>query len=166
MSKALLKNYQDTVRKEWIDYNGHLNDGYYAVAFSLAAETFLDHIGLYLDYREKTQCTLYTVETHIVYLRELKEFAPIEIAWRLMGFDSKRIHIFQEMRHAQANYVAATCEVMFLHVNQKGIARASAMPEESLAILEALLETHSKLQTPVQAGRKIELKMKSSKTKP
>jgi acyl-CoA thioester hydrolase len=56
--------YQDTVRKEWIDYNGHLNDGYYAVAFSLGAEQFLDYIGLYLDYREMTQCTIYTVETH------------------------------------------------------------------------------------------------------
>jgi acyl-CoA thioester hydrolase len=164
MSKALLKNYQDTVRKEWIDYNGHLNDGYYAVAFSLAAETFLDYIGLYLDYRAKTQCTIYTVETHIIYLRELKEHAPIEISCRLLGFDTKRIHIFQHMHHAETKYLAATHEVMFLHVNQKGIARASAMPTEALAILETLLETHSKLETPVQAGRKI--KLKSSQSNP
>lgn len=155
-----LKNYQDKVRSEWIDYNGHLNDGYYAVAFSLGAEMFLDYIGLYTDYREKTQCTIYTVETHILYLRELKEHAPLEISCRLLGFDQKRIHIFQEMRHAEANYVAATCEVMFLHVNQKGIARSAPMPDETQALLVKLLKEHSHLEPPAQAGRSIQLKSK------
>jgi acyl-CoA thioester hydrolase len=160
MSRAPVSVYKDTVRKEWIDYNGHLNDGYYAVAFSLAAETFLDYIGLYLDYREKTQCSIYTVETHILYLRELKEHAPLEISCRLLGFDTKRIHIFQEMRHAEAGYVAATCEVMFLHVNQKGIARSAAIPDETQVLLAEMLAEHSKQGTPVQAGRSIVLKHK------
>ncbi len=152
--------YKESVRKEWIDYNGHLNDGYYAVAFSLAAETFLDYIGLYLDYRQKTQCSIYTVETHITYLRELKEAAPIKISCRLLGFDQKRIHIFQEMRHTEANYLAATCEVMFLHVNQKGVVRTAPMPEEIQTLLEGILEEHSQLETPTQAGRSIQLKNK------
>jgi acyl-CoA thioester hydrolase len=150
--------YKDTVRKDWIDYNGHLNDGYYAVAFSLGAERFLDHIGLYKDYREKTQCSIYTVETHITYLRELKEHAPIEISNRLLGFDEKRLHVFQEMRHSEANYVAATCEVMFLHVNQKGMVRSSPMPPKTQTLLEGILEEHSKLGVPAQAGRSIKLK--------
>ncbi len=160
MIRQPLSVYKDTVRNEWIDYNGHLNDGYYAVAFSLAAEDFLDYIGLYLDYREKTQCSVYTVETHILYLRELKEKAVIEVSCRLLGFDQKRIHIFQEMRHAESNYLAATCEVMLLHVNQKGIARSAPMPDETQALLAEILEEHSKLGVPVQAGRSIGLKHK------
>ena len=152
--------YKDTVRKEWIDYNGHLNDGYYAVAFSLAAETFLDYIGLYLDYREKTQCSIYTLESHILYLRELKEASPIEISCRLLGFDTKRIHIFQEMHHAETGYLAATCEVMFLHVNQRGMARSAPMPDETQILLAEILEEHSKQGVPVQAGRSIALNKK------
>jgi acyl-CoA thioester hydrolase len=29
---------RDVVRPEWIDYNGHMNVGYYHVAFDIAAE--------------------------------------------------------------------------------------------------------------------------------
>jgi acyl-CoA thioester hydrolase len=93
-------------------------------------------------------------------LRELKEASSFEISSKLLGFDAKRIHIFQEMRHAEAGYVAATCEVMFLHVNQKGIARAAPMPDETQALLAEILEEHSKLEVPSQAGRSIVLKHK------
>ena len=34
-----------TVRPEWIDYNGHMNVGYYHVAFDLAAEDFFQFLG-------------------------------------------------------------------------------------------------------------------------
>lgn len=150
--------YQETVRQHWIDYNGHLNDGYYAVVFSLAAERFLDYIGLYADYRNRTQCSVYTVETHLLYLREVKENASLEIRTRLMGFNQKRIHIFQEMHQAENKTLAATCEVMFLHVNQKGMVRAADMPASTQTFLASMLEEHSKLEPPAQAGRKIVLK--------
>ncbi len=34
------------VRPEWIDYNGHMNVGYYHVAFDAAAEPFFELLGL------------------------------------------------------------------------------------------------------------------------
>jgi acyl-CoA thioester hydrolase len=158
MIAAPLELYQALVRPEWLDYNGHLNDGYYAVMFSLAAERLLDYIGLYQSYREKTQCSIYTVETHIVYLRELKEAMPVSVTCQVLGFDEKRIQIFQEMRHAEANYLAATNEVLFVHVNQKGIARSAPMPQEAQQLLGDILESHAPLGQPAQAGRSISLR--------
>lgn len=42
---APLRLYRDTVRPEWIDYNGHMNLAYYVVAFDLATDAFLDFLG-------------------------------------------------------------------------------------------------------------------------
>jgi hypothetical protein len=61
------------------------------------------------------------------------------------------------MRHSEANYLAATCEVMFLHVNQKGIVRSTEMPAETQTLLGKILED-SKHGPPVQAGRSIQLR--------
>ncbi len=43
------------VRPEWIDYNGHLMDGYYLVAFSDATEGVLAELGFGAAYRERTR---------------------------------------------------------------------------------------------------------------
>ena len=34
------------VRPEWIDYNGHMNVGYYLVAFDQATERLCEHFGV------------------------------------------------------------------------------------------------------------------------
>jgi len=34
------------VPPEWIDYNGHMMDAYYFLAFTEATEAFLDYVGL------------------------------------------------------------------------------------------------------------------------
>ena len=36
-----------TVPADWIDYNGHMMDGYYAIAFTEATDALLDHLGLW-----------------------------------------------------------------------------------------------------------------------
>jgi len=157
MTDAPLSLYNDVVRPEWIDYNGHLNDGYYAVAFGIATEKFLDYIHLHTDYLAQTGCTIYTAEAHIVYLRELKEAAPLKISCQVLGYDAKRIHIYQEMFHAQEEYLAASYEAMFLHVNQR-ILKTVAMPESIQAHLEEIVASHDKLERPARAGRSISLK--------
>lgn len=146
--------YRTSVQPEWIDYNQHMNDGFYAVAFGLAGGEFQDEIGMDADYRAQTQNTLYTVEAHISYLRELKVGHAIHITHQLLGVDYKRLHLFQRMFHTEENYLAATMEVMYLHVNQE-IGRSTAIPEAYLSPLQALAAEHSKLELPSQMGRAI-----------
>jgi len=44
--------YRDTVRAEWVDYNGHLRDAFYMLIYSYATDALLDAIGLDAAARE------------------------------------------------------------------------------------------------------------------
>lgn len=156
-----LSLYTDTVRPAWIDYNRHMMDGYYAVAFSHATDAFLDHIGLHAEYRAQSGCSTYTAEGHILFLRELKAESPLRFTTQLLGYDAKRMHIFHTMYHATEGFLAATCEWMMIHVDTTQ-GRGAAMPEAVLAQLAAIQEVHATLPLPPQAGRIISLQRKRS----
>ncbi len=64
--------YRAKIEPDWIDYNGHLRDAYYGLVASLAIDDVMDHLGLDAAYRERTHCTLYTVEVHLHYLQEVR----------------------------------------------------------------------------------------------
>ncbi len=99
MTSAPFDEHRDVVHPEWIDDNGHLNMGYYVVAFDLATDTWLDHIGLTASERTRSGVTTFTLESHVNYLREVRGEAPLRFTTRLLGFDAKRIHYFHEMYH-------------------------------------------------------------------
>jgi acyl-CoA thioester hydrolase len=153
---APLSLYTSLVEPEWIDYNGHMMDGYYLVAFGYATEAFLAHLGFGPPYRERTHKTIYTVEGHINFLREVIAGARLNYTTHLLGYDARRIHAFHSMIHAEEGYLAATNELMFLHVNQATM-KVEAMPPENLALLERVYQAHAALPRPTQAGRSINL---------
>src|SRR5207253_7398090 len=64
--------YQTAILPEWIDYNGHLRDAYYVLIVSLACDALMDRLRMDAAYRQRTLCTLYTLEMHIHYLHEVK----------------------------------------------------------------------------------------------
>ena len=57
--------YRTSIAAEWIDYNGHLRDANYGLIISLATDVLMERLGMDASYRERTRCTLYTVEMHI-----------------------------------------------------------------------------------------------------
>ena len=59
------------VRPEWIDYNGHMNVGYYHVAFDVAADVFFEFLGLDPGFRERHGSTTFALEAHLNFLREV-----------------------------------------------------------------------------------------------
>ena len=52
------------VPPEWIDYNGHMMDAYYFLAFTEATEAFLDHVGLGAAYPARTGLTPMILPVH------------------------------------------------------------------------------------------------------
>ncbi len=159
MSSAPFDVHREVVRPEWIDDNGHLNMGYYMVAFDLATDTWLDHIGLTASERARSGVTTFTLESHVNYLRELREAAPLRFTTRLLAFDKKRIHYIHEMYHAEEGFLAATNELMSLHVNL-ATRRGAPMSEDVLARLADVLSLHETLPVPPQVGRRIGLDAK------
>lgn len=159
MSPAPFDGFRAVVRPEWIDINGHLNMGYYVVAFDLATDAFLAHIGLGSAERERMGVMTFTLESHVCYLRELMSGAPLRFTTRLLGFDEKRVHYVHEMLHGEEGWVAATNELMSLHVSQ-ATRRAAPMAAEVQARLAEVMRAHEATPVPAQVGRRIGLDAK------
>ena len=130
--------YETANLPEWIDYNGHLRDAYYGLIVSLATDAFMDRVGLDGAYRARTGCTLYTLEMHLHYLHEVHRSDTVRVSVRVEGADHKRIHATFEMRRSGDPALAASAEVMLLHVQQASdkVAAAPFPPQVSAALDE------------------------------
>ena len=83
------------IEPQWIDYNGHLNVAYYNVLFDRAVDELYELLGLGPAYLDKHKHSTMVAETHVRYLRELKETDPVRIAIQLIDYDAKRIQLFE-----------------------------------------------------------------------
>ena len=127
--------YATSVKSEWVDYNGHMRDAFYSLVFSYAVDELMDLIGIDKRYRTLTKGTIYVLEFHMYFLREVKENAPLKVENIIIDSDAKRIHLYQSM-YSEGEQVAI-CESMQLHVVQNTIPKASPMP---LQVQEKLSE--------------------------
>ena len=130
--------YRTAVLPEWIDYNGHLRDAYYAVAVSAAIDELMDRIGLDAAYRARSKCTLYSLEMHLHWLHEVHASDTLEIDAHVLGADKKRLHLGLDVRAIGRSEVAATAEIMLLHVRQGEKPGAAPFPDHVLAAIDAL----------------------------
>ena len=155
----MLQLYSGRVLPEWIDYNSHMNMAFYVLAFDKATDAFLDYLAMDQNYRTRAQCSVFTLETHVNYLRELHLDEPIAVTLQLLDYDSKRIHYFQQMYHAEDNYLAATTELIILHMDMQQ-RKVAAMPEQAQTRLATLWEQHQHLLKPELVGSKIGIRRK------
>ena len=149
-----LRLWEGEVLPEWVDANRHMNDGYYAVAFGEASWRAQDHLGLHPEYRERTGGTLYSVEAHLTWARELSLGQRLHIDSLVLGVDAKRLRVFHRLFASDEGYSAATMDVMMLHVTQgdDGV-RTRPFPEEIARHLGQVAREHAELGVPEEAGR-------------
>ncbi|WP_226582616.1 thioesterase family protein [Halobacillus litoralis] len=148
---------KQAVPSEWVDYNGHMNDAEYSRAFSLATDAFIDSIGLHEDARSRYQYTIYTLETHLCYLKEIHEGAEFEIKCRILDYDAKRVHLFLSMYHN--GELAATLEEMLMGIDQNE-GRGAPFPEEVAGTIKVIYQEKASEDLPKQAGRTIGIRRK------
>ena len=144
------------VKPEWLDYNGHMNEAYYVLIFSKSTDEFMDFAGQDADYRKRANTSIYTLETHVMYLLEVGEGEKVRVESRLLGLDAKRYRLFHDMIHEATGDLLATGEHMLLNVDMNG-PKSAPFTEELAGRLAAILEAHADLPTPKQAGRSIAL---------
>ena len=120
--------YRTPIAPEWIDYNGHVRDAYYGLIASYAVDSLMDKLGMDEPYRSQSGCTLYTVEMHTHFLREIGAKDSVEVRARILGVDEKRLHAALELVCDGSQKPAATCEAMLLHVCQTPTSAGSAIP--------------------------------------
>ena len=137
-----------------------MNMAYYHVLFDRAVDEAFAVVGLGPDYRRERQASFFTAETHTLYKRELTAGEAVRVTIQLIGYDDKRLHVYQEVRHAADGWVAAACENLSLHVDLTTRAVAP-FPEDILDNLTVMRAAHARLKTPEALGRVMGLRRRS-----
>jgi acyl-CoA thioester hydrolase len=138
----------------WIDHNGHMNVGYYHVAFDIASEPFFEWLGLTPALRRENASSTFALESHLHFLREVREGDRLRFEARLLDADAKRLHFFQTMHHADEGYLAATFETLSIHMDMRA-RRPAPMPAPMADRVQAVLAAHRSLPRPWQVGHVI-----------
>jgi carnitine 3-dehydrogenase len=154
-----LKLFKGEVLSAWLDYNGHMTDAAYLLAFGDGLDAFFRYIGDDESYRA-TGNTFFTAETHVNYYREMKVGEPYWIETQVLGADEKRMHLFHRMYHGKTKDLVATNEIMQLHVNQKE-GKVCPMGEGLYQALSAIAKAHKKLKKPREMGSVMAVKRKA-----
>ncbi len=144
----------ETVIEDWIDYNGHLNMAFYNVLFDHGVDHVYDHLGIGEAYTRSGAGSCFTLEVHVHYLNELALGDEVEVHFRLLDFDHKRLHFFEELYHRKEGYLAATSEQLAMHVDMQS-RRSAPFPDAAQAAIEALHAAHGGLAVPAQVGHRI-----------
>jgi len=151
--------YQTAIQPEWIDYNGHVCDAYYGLIVSVAIDALMDRVGLDEAYRSRSGCTIYTLEMHLNYLKEVHQSDLALVGVRIVALDHKRIHAAFEITRSGKPGVAATAEVMLLHVQRAGDAVSTAsFPAEVATALAELQAASAGLPAEGPGSRRMELR--------
>jgi acyl-CoA thioester hydrolase len=150
---------RENVRDEWIDFNGHMTNAAYVTAFDIASVALLHRIGIDPDYRARERCSTFALELHTVFHRELAAGAPYLIETRVLGVDAKRIHIFHQIKHAEEHFLAATLEIVTIHVDLE-TRRSKSFPSDVVERLTTFRIASDGLSWPELAGRKVGLHLR------
>jgi len=142
--------HSEPLQDSWLDAYGHLNEAYYLVPFSNTTWLMQDHFGIGTDYFEATGCAIYTVETHLRYLSDVRTGATMDIETLVLGSDAKKIWFAHQMLVNEE--LCATAEFMTLHFNTRE-GRTMEMPEA----IQAKLKVAEVEALPDWVGRQISL---------
>ena len=116
----------------------------------------MDMIGLDEAGRNRTGHSIFTLESHINYLLEAKLDAVVEVRTQILGFDAKRLHIYNGIHLHSSDALLAANEQMLLNVDMAG-PRATPFADTVLPRLQVLAAQHAGLPRPRYAGRAIAL---------
>jgi acyl-CoA thioester hydrolase len=152
MIDAPLRLHTTTVKASWVDYNEHLSEWAYLLIFGDNADAFFRFVGIDEAYRAAGQ-SLYTAETHLRHLREVRLGQRLSVTLQVLGHDDKRLHLLHEM-FAEDTEPVATAEQMLLHVGTD-IGRVVPFGTELSARLCHIADVHSALAAPGYAGRPV-----------
>src|SRR6185312_3198764 len=147
---------------EWIDYNGHLRDAYYGLIVSFACDALMERLGMDAGYRARTGNTLYTVEMHVHFLREVKRSDVVSVDVRVLGADQKKLHAAFDVLRAGDGVVAASAELMLLHVHQGETVTTAPFPPEVADAIAALAAATAGSADVGPGSRRMELRRRVS----
>ena len=79
------------VKKEWTDYNGHMNLAFYIHLFDAGWEVLLQKFNMGENSAKTEKKTTFAVESHTTYDKEVKE--GDEVSVKVVGFDRGKVKL-------------------------------------------------------------------------
>jgi acyl-CoA thioester hydrolase len=105
------------IKKEWTDYNNHMNMAYYVLVFDQIWEIILEKFKMGEQSAKSTKMSTMVVETHTTYNNEVKEGDEVEINLSFFDHDKKRLHYKLEMIEKSSKKLSATLEMLSLYID-------------------------------------------------
>lgn len=136
----------------WIDYNNHMNIGYYLIAIDLATDDFFeDWIGIGPSMARDAGMGSFVLQSHMHFLREIRRDHAYEAHIQLLDHDHKRWRYIASLTNLSTGERAATAEQIAMSVDH-ATRRSAPLPPAQLARLEEMMAAHRDLPTPPEVG--------------
>ena len=132
----------EKIKKEWTDYNSHLNVAYYVHVFDMAADVMLDNFKMGGVSAKKDKKSTFVVDMYTNYKQEVKLGEEVETHLTYIDHDKKRIQYKLSMFHKEKKYLAATNEVLSLYVDLNR-RRVTEFDPDKLKIMDVFIKNNS-----------------------
>ena len=126
------------IKKDWTDYNEHMNMAYYVLIFDIAWEVILEKFKMGEHSAKTTKKSTMVVETHTTYNNEVKQGDEVDIVLTFFDHDKKRLHFKLEMYEKEKQTLSATIEMLSLYIdlNQRKVAE---FEDEKIKIMDEFI---------------------------
>ena len=105
------------IKKEWTDYNNHMNMAYYVLVFDQVWENMLEKFKMGENSAKTTNMSTMVVEAYTTYNNEVKEGDEVEVNLTFFDHDKKRLHFKMEMIEKSSQKLSATLEMLSLYID-------------------------------------------------
>ena len=133
----LLKSF--SVKREWVDYNDHMNMAYYVLIFDQALEVALEKFKMGESAAKDLNRSTMVVETNTKYLREVKQGEEIDIHMTYFDHDKKRLHIKMEMIEKSEKKISANIEWISLYIDLSQ-RKVTEFEEDKLKLMDKFIK--------------------------
>jgi len=137
----------EKVRKEWTDYNGHMNVAYYTQIYDTSSEVFLKIFKMDESASKIEKKTTFSVEAHTIYNQEVKFGDEIDVQLLFLDHDKKRLLYKLGIFHKKEQYLSSTSEILNLYVDLSTRKVAEFEPEKVKIMDEYIRNNSPKFDT-------------------
>ena len=130
------------IKKEWTDYNNHMNMAYYVLVFDQIWEVMLEKFKMGEQSAKTTKMSTMVVETHTTYNNEVKEGDEVEINLTFFDHDKKRLHFKMEMIEKSSKKLSATLESLSLYIDLNR-RKVSEIEKEKIKIMDEFISKNN-----------------------
>ena len=127
------------IKKEWTDYNNHMNMAYYVMVFDQTWENMLEKFMMGENSAKTIKRSTMVVETHTTYNNEVKQGEEVEINITFFDHDKKRLHFKLEMIETTSRKLSATLESLSLYVDLDK-RKVTEFEEEKVKLMDKFIE--------------------------